>query len=647
MKHKIPFFLVGIIIPILSIGQVDSLIPTEQVIDALENILDQNEEIILSEDVLEELSEITNDTKPNLNALSYEVAVRKLHFSDYQYYQLQLYIENYGQLASIYELEAIDGFSVADRERIAKMVCVAPVPTKQEFFKDFFNRSQSNLFIRYGQIIEHQAGYDTTRNNHYAGSPAHTCFRFNFETQDKLFIKISGEKDAGEQFFKGEQRYGFDFYAGSISIKKMGLVQAAVIGDYRLNFGQGLILGSSLLSGKGGDPGSIRRFSTGIRAIAPTNEGDFLRGAALTIGNAQCQGSYFVGRHFGSTQNATGLDFSYRNAVFKIGLRAIGFSVSDTALSSVSERWRSSFLPTEFNFSVDYQAIIKQFLLFGEMAVTASGKIGCIQTLLFNPTPTSKLAIVLRHYDRDFRSPLGSPFGNNSQNCGESGIYLSSSHILNRKLQLLFYFDYDHLHGLSYRTDAPIPIMEFGGQLQYGINRNSQLTLQYRWRSKPENQSNCSYYKILQEHHRHKCRLQWINHPYPFLTLKTEINWQLNHYPMQKAHYQGLLLYQDAAIQISKPDIVLHLRIAYFDTDRYDERLYAYEDDLYYAFTIGSYYYKGIRGYIVFRYKHKWFSAWLRLAQTYYIDRTTISSGLTEIQRPHKTEIKLQTMFSF
>ena len=116
---------------------------------------------------------------------------------------------------------------------------------------------------------------------------------------------------------------------------------------------------------------------------------------------------------------------------------------------------------------------------------------------------------------------------------------------------------------------------------------------------------------------------------------------------MQKAHYQGLLLYQDAAIQISKPDIVLHLRIAYFDTDRYDERLYAYEDDLYYAFTIGSYYYKGIRGYIVFRYKHKWFSAWLRLAQTYYIDRTTISSGLTEIQRPHKTEIKLQTMFSF
>ncbi len=113
---------------------------------------------------------------------------------------------------------------------------------------------------------------------------------------------------------------------------------------------------------------------------------------------------------------------------------------------------------------------------------------------------------------------------------------------------------------------------------------------------------------------------------------------------MSREHYTGLLLYQDIGITFNKPDIALHARVAYFDTDRYDERLYAYENDVYYAFSIGSYYYKGVRGYFVVRYKYKWLSIWLRLAHTYYIDRQIISSGLTQIDKPHKTEVKVQVM---
>ena len=130
------------------------------------------------------------------------------------------------------------------------------------------------------------------------------------------------------------------------------------------------------------------------------------------------------------------------------------------------------------------------------------------------------------------------------------------------------------------------------------------------------------------------------------MKLKTELDWQLQRDGDTRNHYQGLLLYQDVAVDMTRIGLSLHVRIAYFDTDRYDERLYAYENDLYYAFTIGSYYYKGIRGYLMLRYKHKWCSIWLRLARTHYIDRQTIGSGLNQIHAPHKTEIKAQIMFS-
>ena len=134
------------------------------------------------------------------------------------------------------------------------------------------------------------------------------------------------------------------------------------------------------------------------------------------------------------------------------------------------------------------------------------------------------------------------------------------------------------------------------------------------------------------------------DHTKDILKLKTELNWIRNQYPVCREHYAGLLLYQDISLTFAEPDISLHARVAYFDTDRYDERLYAYENDVYYAFSIGSYYYKGVRGYFVVRYKYKWLSIWLRLAHTYYIDRQVISSGLTQIDKPHKTEVKVQVM---
>lgn len=620
-------------------------IPSMDIIEnRLEDALD--DEDISAEDLLEELEELGKD-KPNLNELSYETAVRILRLSDYQYYQLQLYLENYCEMASIYELDGIEGFGREERERLEPLVTVDPAPGKQAFFKDFFKKGKSKLLIRYGQILERQAGYDISRTTHYAGTPGHAMFRYTFDTQGKFSFKISGEKDPGEQFFKGKQRYGFDFYSGSASIQDIGILKKAVVGDYRLNFGQGLALGTSLLSGKGGGAGSVRRFSTGIRAVAPTSESDFLRGCAATLGNSHVSGTLFAGRTFGSTENCLGADLSYRRALFRISARVVAYSQTDTCGTTFAEKLKSSFIPTRFNMAADYQAILFKQLLFGEIGVNQNGAVGVLQAVLLTPIPTLKIAIIFRHYGNHYTNPLGRAFGSNSSNSGETGIYLTGDYVLSRRTTLNLYADYYRLTTLTYRTDSPVQGLDMGLSGEINLTRNSTLNLKYNFRSKPKNNPEYVYYKKIQEHHKHRIRLIWSNSPITALKLKTEFDWILNRYPMSGTQRSGILLYQDIALSFPKPDISIHTRIAYFDTDSYDERLYAYENDVYYAFSIGSYYYKGIRGYLVIRYKYRWVSFWLRLAQTYYIDRQVVGSGLTQIDKPHKTEIKAQVMFSW
>ena len=648
MKQAIITFLCTLLFLLGASAQEDSIpVQDGRLSDDLGNILEQwDGESQIPEEILEEILEEAPVNKANLNDLSYETAVKVLHLSDYQYYKLQLYIENYGPLASVYELSAIEGFTSADVARLKPFVDALPVKGKTKLFKDFFRKSRSTLMVRYGRVLEHQAGYDTSRSNHYPGSPGHACLRFTFNSQDKIILKLSGEKDAGEQFFRGKQKRGFDFYSGSLCVQDIGTVRRIVAGDYRLNFGQGLVMGSSLLSGKGGGAGSARRFATGIRAVAPTNEGDFWRGGAITLGNTSLSGTLFAGRQFGKLQNIFGADLSYRRARFKVGARVVGFSLTDTSGTSPPERVRSSCTPTAFNVAADYHLIIWRHLLFGEVACNERGKVALLQAAQLNLSPTLKLLLLYRHYDRGFTAPMGKGFAANSRHSGEDGLYVTADYIAGRRCELNLYADYYRLTEPSYRTDAPVTGMDFGLTLLFRPSRQSLLTLKYTWRTRPQNGGDNEHLHTIAERQRHKVRLQCDISPFGFLKLKTEMDWQIQHEEADGTWYQGLLLFQDIAIEPPRTGLALHARFALFDTERYEERLYAYESDLYYAFTIGSYYYKGFRWYLLARYKYRWFSIWVRFARTHYLDRQTISSGLNQIDKPHKTELKVQIMFS-
>ncbi len=111
---------------------------------------------------------------------------------------------------------------------------------------------------------------------------------------------------------------------------------------------------------------------------------------------------------------------------------------------------------------------------------------------------------------------------------------------------------------------------------------------------------------------------------------------------------RGFVLYQDVIYKPKFIPLSFQTRLAFFDTQGWDSRIYAYENDMLNLFTVPAYYGRGLRYYFNLSYKiNKMFTLWLRFSQTYFTDRDVISSGLNQIDGPVRSEIKAQFRMKF
>jgi hypothetical protein len=110
---------------------------------------------------------------------------------------------------------------------------------------------------------------------------------------------------------------------------------------------------------------------------------------------------------------------------------------------------------------------------------------------------------------------------------------------------------------------------------------------------------------------------------------------------------QGFLTYFDVGYQPANTRLSLNTRLQYFETEGYDSRIYAYESDVLYSFSIPQFAGKGMRYYINANYDvTKNMQVWIRWAQTIYQNQDAISSGLDLIPGNKKTEVKVQVMLN-
>jgi hypothetical protein len=635
-------------------GQTDTLLNLESDPDLYINNLEQTETIEGEMDLSDQMSSEWNvlQKKFNINDLSEDVALHILKMTDFQYYQLLKYIDLHGALLTIYELNGIEGFDYPDLLKWIPYLEVKPIKNGKALFKNFFSFSEQQLLIREIRTIEDQEGYSDEAQNPYPGSPDHLTFKYSFKSNDWFQLAISGEKDAGETFFKGDNKKGFNFYSYHLQIKNVRLIRKLIMGDYRVHFGQGLIIGNGINMGGNSE---IQIIKSSLQGVSVMNETPLIKGISCEIGNHKIQGIVFGGYQMVSDSVVGpifGGSVKWNTQLLRLGVHFV--QVNHNNYVPVSEKWYQKGLFAGYsnqNFSLDHQVILGSTLFFGEWGFSMNGGYGFLQGIKIPIDPATKMQILFRKYSSGFQSILGNSYGKRSALNNETGILATLTTSISRKLDGSIYSDLYRSEWVQYLIDKPCDYIDMGTNLNYKISRDAQVELRYGYKSVYKNKKNL-YFNEIEYIHQHKLKLHLAWQPIDKIKLKTEVIYRINiSDSLQKVQKtdlrKGFLISQDLQYSIEKPDLQIHCRIALFESDTYNERIYAYENDLQYCFTVNNYYDKGVRYYLIIRYKLGVMTIQGRISRTVYQNKQTVGSGNDQINQNHKTEVKIQTIFNF
>jgi hypothetical protein len=298
------------------------------------------------------------------------------------------------------------------------------------------------------------------------------------------------------------------------------------------------------------------------------------------------------------------------------------------------------------NASLDYSFRYKNLHFSGETAVNDRGGVATVNSITADLDPRIAFAALYRYYDPKYFTLNGNAFAEGTDASNESGFYLGMETRLGAGLELSTYFDFFQFPWLKYQVDAPTKGYEMFAKLDYAPNRNITTYIQYRFEQKGKNLSgNTTNIDQIINHDKHNLRFHFDYNMSSQISLRSRVEFSFyqNH-----EFNKGFVIYQDI---VYKPEIIplkFQFRLAFFDTDNYDTRIYAYESDVLYAFSIIPYYGQGLRYYFNISYDiNRYISIWLRFSQTYYTDRDVISSGLGEIEGRTRSEIKVQVRAKF
>ncbi|MDB5191932.1 MAG: hypothetical protein JWQ96_1495 [Segetibacter sp.] len=594
-----------------------------------------------------------------------------------------------GNLINIYELQAVPGFDVETIQRIIGFVTVGnPLPFSADM-KARFTEGQHSILIRGQQVLEKSNGFIRPDSiaNRYPGSAQRLFVRYKYVYRNLFQFGIVGDKDAGEQFFKGQQKSGFDFYSFHLFARKLGPVKLLALGDFTVNMGQGLIHWQSLAFKKSADVVAVKRQADILRPYNSAGEYNFQRGIGATVGvtkkidvtafasyrnlDASLNGDTsqtnedFISSILNSgyhrtpneqgkknliTQTSFGGNISYNSNNFHLGANGVGFMFSSPLQKDIQPYNQYSIQGKSWhNYSLDYSYTYRNIHLFGEAAMDKNGSKALVSGLLASLDPRVDASLVYRNIEKTYQTLYGNAFTESTFPTNEKGLFAGLSIKPIPVIRIDAYADIFSFTWLKFRVDAPSQGTEYFIQLNYKPNKQVELYTRYRNENKPINLSGLDLAtRSVFIRPRQDWRTQVSYKVSRTVTLRNRV--QLLWYnPKEKDRSQeGFVSYVDFAYKpLSKP-LSLNTRLQYFETEGFDSRIYVYESDVLYSFSIPQFIGKGLRYYVNLNYDvTKKMTVWFRWAQTIYQNHSSIGSGLDEIKGNKRSEVKLQMMYNF
>ena len=650
------------------------------------------------EEVLEDLS-VNNDINNSVNSLNWENELEELSnrlqepvnlnsatreqleqfpfLSDIQIEHLLAYIYIHGQMETIYELQLVEELDRQTIQYLLPFVCIKAINNEPAFrwktmLKDAGRYGKNEVLTRLDIPFYKRKGYEHT----YLGPSVYNSVKYTFRYRDQLYAGGVAEKDAGEPFAALHNSYGYDYYSFYLLLQNCGRLKSLAVGNYRLSFGQGLVMSTDYLMGKTIYASSFNNRSTGIKRHSSTDEYNYFRGVATTVAltkrlsvsafyshrnmdgvvtDGEITSVYKTGLHRSRkeadkknllTSQLTGGNVSYQQNHIRLGITGVYYVFNRPYEPELTGYSKYNIHGNHFyNLGIDYAYRWRRFSFQGETAIGKQGW-ASLNRLQYSPVQDIQFMLIHRFYSYDYWAMYAHSFGEGSTVQNEQGYYVGLETTPFSHWRFFVSFDLFSFPWKKYRINKPSRGTDGLIQATFTPRTNLSMYLKYRYKQKERDLTGSKGTLTLPIfHHQLRYRLNYsLNDVF---SSRTTLDY--NHFHSQdRAATKGYQVTQMISSQLPWTRLFADVQGSYFCTDDYDSRVYVSEKGLLYTFCTPSFQGRGFRCAVRLRYelnKHWLFIT--KFGETIYLNRNEIGSGNDLIYGNKKADIQMQLRIKF
>lgn len=618
----------------------------------LETLLSDEE---LTADALEELSDMYESLHAaplNINMATRDELSMLPFLTDRQIEDIHAYIYMHGPMLTLGELQLTGSLDYATRQLLRHFVYAGPPLPQKERIKmaDVLQNGRTEVVARMDIPLYLRDGF---KKGTYLGGRLSHNLRWSFNWHNRIRFGVSADKDAGER--------GYDFWSPYLFIKDMGILKELAVGNFKAQFGQGLLLGGGFSVGKSMALSSMSRQTQGLRPHSSTGEYGYLRGGGAALGwghttftllasrtpvDATLKGDTVISSFKEDGYHRTSLELSKKHNV-TLGMVAANMRYSFRGLRfGVTAMTESLTVPYKgqrrlSGMSADCSVNRARYSLQAELSLLDS-KPALIASQTFRLGNGWTANAVVRHYSPEYMSLHSNAMAESSvQN--ETGLLAGFAHS-GRDLKVSGYADFFMHPEPRYGASAPINGMDLRMEADWRVGRRDALYATARFKSK---QKDCKYTGQLEYCLTGRYRLRWMHDCRSGAQLRMQF-FYVRYDFIAEPITNGYALTGSFSHSLLEERLDVDLSAAAFHTQSYDCRVSVYESGFRYSYNFMSLYGKGGRLAVMVRYRlNAAMQLNVKAGGTYYLDRDEISLSHQRITSSHKEDISLQFIAKF
>lgn len=573
------------------------------------------------------------------------------------------YLYHYGPMKSLAELRMIRSLDDSRRRLLTYFIFIGD--RSQETGDSRLTARVLNELMATARIPFYERKGDAGA---YQGYPYRHWLRYQLTYGDQLKAGIVGSQDAGEPFFAGKNRLGYDYYSLYLQLNHWRRLETLVLGNYRVSMGMGLILNKSFGLGKVSMLQNMGRSTSTIRAHSSRSSDGYLQGAAATVNitkgltatgfisyramdatlNKDGTAATIVtsGYHRTETElekknnlkNTTfGGNVRYQANGYHAGFNLVGTHLNRELKPNTTALYRQYYAQGYdfLNVSADYGYVHHRFSVNGETALNREGALATINSVSLQLGSEWSLMALYRFYSYHYTSLYANSYSDGGSVQNESGIYIGATWQPSPSWKLMAYTDYAYFPWAKYQISQSSHSWDQLLQVSYSKKRWS-FGGRYRLRIRQKDNDDKTAL-VTRTEHRGRLSAEYSS----VWSSRTQVDFGFISFNAPEA---GLMVSE--TLGFTHRWLRLNGGLGWFHTDSYDSRVYLYELGPLYSYSFTQFSGEGIRYWLMARANiGSRLMLTAKLGITNYFDRSTIGSSYQQINRSSQTDLQLRWKF--